>query len=380
MNILVVKSQPEKNLCFNEIFEELAKKGRSFWLWSNSLENAKFFTEKKWPQQRISLGTNLSHVNYAQAIAFCITFPFLILFYWIKLRRFAKSSRISSIICFDVNEKILLTLPAKFLKIKALWLQYSDLNKKSINPIILKMYSSLSGSAHLAAPTNSVQIQLSNLGFSLDNISVIAPGMRLNKFEHQENIFNSLAKKEYPGFSRKFFTIGTIADLDSHQKIENIFHAVNNCRNIIPNLQIIIIGDGPEKKNLSWLAKKLEIENFTWFIGSQEHLRKWLDSFDIFVAALDQMYDCDYMNLLKAMAAGLPVIGPNHLGLEEIVQENKTGSLIEINNSEMLSRQIIKLEQNQMLRKQLGRNAMEVVDKSFTIDKIAQTWEERLFS
>ena len=59
---------------------------------------------------------------------------------------------------------------------------------------------------------------------------------------------------------------------------------------VIPNIQLIIIGEGEERKNLSWLAKKMEIDNLVWLVGEQEQLKKWLDSFDVFLA-LGEKYD-----------------------------------------------------------------------------------------
>jgi glycosyltransferase involved in cell wall biosynthesis len=164
--------------------------------------------------------------------------------------------------------------------------------------------------------------------------------------------------------------------LDQKQKIETIFQAMKICLPVIPNLQLIVIGEGRERKNLAWLAKKMKIENLVWLVGEQEQLKKWLDSFDIFLAAGDALKLDDCGNILEAMAAGLPVLGPRNIGLENLVVENKTGALIEADNSEMLARQIIKLHQDKKLRVHLGKNGQERASRLFTLEEMTAKLEQ----
>lgn len=378
MNILFINSSPEKNQGIFDLMERFHKDGNRLFIWSNQSYWLKLFKDQAWPKQRIDQGLGISGLNLVQTILVVLLLPYYISYYFWKLYRYQRAYQVTHLICFRLPEKIFLALPAKFLGIKNIWLEFSTPDKKLINRAHLALYRFFSRWARIIVPTAFAAIQLKNFGFKHDRIQVIPPALKLNHFEHQENIFHSIAKKEYNQFNKKFFTVGTVAFLDHRQKIENIFLAVKSALSVIPNLQIIIVGDGPERQNLTWLAKKMELDTLVWFVGEQTHLRKWLESFDIFVAAIDVIRACDHISILKAMTAGIPVIGPNHLGLEEIILENKTGSLIEINNQEMLTRQIIKLEQNPGLAKQLGRNAAEVVDKYFTIDKIAKLWYEKM--
>jgi glycosyltransferase involved in cell wall biosynthesis len=181
-----------------------------------------------------------------------------------------------------------------------------------------------------------------------------------------------MARKDYLIKQRKFFTVGTICRLDDSQKLEALFGAVNICLETVPNMQIIIVGEGKEKKNLSWLAKKIAVENIVWFVGGLDRPKKWLKSFDLYVLPVSKILMADYYNVLEAMSIGLPVIGPKNFGLEDLVEENKTGSLVEFDNPEMLANLILKLEQNIVWRQELGKNGKEKVDKYFTIDRMAE--------
>jgi glycosyltransferase involved in cell wall biosynthesis len=107
-------------------------------------------------------------------------------------------------------------------------------------------------------------------------------------------------------------------------------------------------------------------------------VKKWLKSFEIFVSVSDEPRLSDFSNILKAMAARIPVIAPAGAGFENIIIQNKTGSLLEMDLSEMLARQIIRLSKNRNLRVQLGENAARHVDNGFTNDIMIENLEKIL--
>jgi len=324
---------------------------------------------------RIFLGPILNfekNVNVLKSLAFLLLLPFLFFYNLALLYNFRRQYRIENLILVNWNEKIILSAVANMLGIKTYWLELKCLNKKNFllwpAKFIRWLYRINSNRSKIIAASEFIREQLINWMVDKNNISILSPAIKLNTVVHQENIFESMAKKDYLKKQKKFFTVGTICRLDESQKIESIFGAINLCLETIPNLQLIVVGEGREKKNLIWLAKKIHVENVVWFVGGQDRPKKWLDNFDIFVLPLSQVRIPDYYSVLEAMSAGLPVIAPKNFGLENMVSENRTGTLIEFDNPEMLARQIIKLEQNIGWRQELGKNAREKIANEFTFD------------
>lgn len=268
--------------------------------------------------------------------------------------------------CFNLNEKIIITPLARLLGLKVIWLEGPESDYRRLNKFLLTLYKLNYRLAKIVVFNSYSKLKLKNIGCKEDKINLLAPGAKLASY--QENIFNKLAGAGRVNFHRKYFTVGAITALNQKQKIETIFQAIKISLPVIPNIQLIIIGEGEERKNLSWLAKKMEIDNLIWLVGEQEQLKKWLDSFDIFLALGENLSLDDYGNILEAMAAGLPVLAPRNIGLEDLIMENNTGALIEPDNSEMLARQIIKLHQDKRLRLFLGKNGRERVGRSFTLE------------
>lgn len=357
-------------------FKELARQDFSFALWSKTKALKQEFEQNHWPAKKIFLGPGL--IKKTNILLFAIILPLIQLKFLAALLKLKIKRQVDLIICLNLNEKIIITPLAYLLKIKIVWLENPEINYQQIDKFLFGLYKLNCRLAKIITFNNYGKIQLENFGCGRGNISLVYPGASLNQY--QENIFNKLAAAKRESFHRKYFTVGAIIPLNHGQKIEAIFQAVKISLPVIANIQLIIIGEGGERKNLIWLAKKMQIENLVWLVGRQEQLKKWLAGLDIYLAAGDSLKLDDYGNILEVMAAGLPVLAARNIGLEDLVIENKTGSLIEADNSELLARQIIKLHQDKKLRLQLGKNGRERVDRFFTLDKMAENMRQILLS
>lgn len=285
-----------------------------------------------------------------------------------------RKEQIAGVVCFFSSEKILAAPITRLLKIRNIWMEHPELEYSKINRFLFALYRFLISSKTVLIFNNATKAKIEK-GGPRANYMMLPPCIKISQMKRQDNIYERIA----PGnsqFHKKYFSIGTIVNFDLPQKLDILFHAVNTALTVIPNIQLIVIGEGSEKKNLQWKAKKMQIDNLVWFIGRQEYLKKWMDNFDLFISVAGNPNLDDMCAILSAMSSGLPVIALKNAGLEDLIAENDTGSLIEMDQSEMLARQIIKLHQEPELRKRLGANAREQVDKNNTIDKMVEVLEK----
>ncbi len=364
-NILIINSCSKKKGPLTDVFKELEKDGYIFnWLFS---------------KKNIYFGPRPNGIF--KLVVFIILWPFLS-FYQLFFLMF-KKNKTRAIICFGWNEKIIFTPLARLLGIKMIWLEYPDADYRDKSNFFVFLYRFCSRWATIVVFINISKLFLKQINIDQGNIKVIPLGIKLDKYGRQDTIFSSLARTEHLKFNRKYFTIGATSNFRDPRQIESLFQAVKICLLVIPNLQLIIIGDGPERKNLNWLAKKMEINNIVWFVGESAesgqaaYFKKWFDSFDVFITACRLARLFDLKMTLIAMASGLSVIGFKNMGFEDIIRE-KTGLLIESNNNEILAREIIELYKNSRLRINLGKNAREQVDKNYNIDKMIEKFAEIL--
>ncbi len=371
--ILIINSNQNISPLFN-LFFELSNNDCSFSLPTTNPALLEKFRKENWPAKKIWLGPN--KFNTLNSILLIVLLPIIYIMAFVYLLFFKFNRKINYIIYCSWNEKVIFTPIAKLLKIKNIWLECPGNNYSALNSIFKLLYKLCSHLAKIVTFTNLTKTQLKNSGFETNNITVIQLGIKLKLGQRQENIFNKIAQTEHDSRLRKFFSLGTAIELNQKEGIELLFQAVKKALTVIPNLQLIIIGDGAERKNLAWLAKKMEIDNLVWFVGEQAYLRKWLDNLDIFVFVNETLNLNDLHSIMQASAAGLPIITFHNIGVEEIVRDNKNGLLIEKNNSEALAQAIIKLRQNHHVRLQFGKNSIEIIDKNFSIDNMIIQFEK----
>ncbi|WP_105902628.1 glycosyltransferase family 4 protein [Vibrio gangliei] len=128
-----------------------------------------------------------------------------------------------------------------------------------------------------------------------------------------------------------------------------------------PRVQFLLLGDGPERKELEQQCRGLTNIRF---MGKQNDMGSMF-------AAADLLVHPSYTEglgsvILEAMAAGLPVIGSNAGGIPDIIDHGISGLLCEAGNAKQLADQIDQLENDKALRHKLKTGAKEKL-KQFDI-------------
>ena len=127
----------------------------------------------------------------------------------------------------------------------------------------------------------------------------------------------------------KKLKIITISRLIKRKNIDMVIKALSdlNCE-----FTYDIYGEGRERKNLEKLVKKYNLQNKIKFHGETDHNLIWekLDCADIFILpSEDETFGLCY---LEAMARGLIVIAKKGEGMDNIIQTDKNGFLVENKN------------------------------------------------
>jgi glycosyltransferase involved in cell wall biosynthesis len=305
-----------------------------------------------------------------------VLWPWLTLWNFFKLFGYQPRG-IKTLLCLGTTAKLLFSLPAKILGWRVVWLEEPNFSYDGLGKFILKFYLRLSRGVKLICFSLTTKLKLLSLGVGEDRIKLIWPGISLEDWQNQDSLFQSYARKNYLA-AKKFFTIGTIIDFNSLERTEILMRAVGLVKQIIPQVRLIIIGDGQAREQAQWLAKKLGLEAQVWLVGSQADLKKWYANFDVFIVASDQPTLDDFMVALIAMANGVPVIAPQGRSLEDCFLGGQAGILLSLANEEELSIELIKLEQQVDWKKSLSANARRVVKDFFTLARAGREFKEIL--
>ena len=153
--------------------------------------------------------------------------------------------------------------------------------------------------------------------------------------------------------------------------IDFLIKALPIVTNSIPNLSVCIGGSGPQENELKYLVKKLGLDKTVKFLGfvSEEEKYQYYKSCKIVV--VPSRWDCQPDAPLVAAASGKPAIASRIGGIQDTVEDGKTGFLFEPENIEDLADKIVTLLKDEKLREEIGSAAKEKV-KSYDWKKIAE--------
>lgn len=138
----------------------------------------------------------------------------------------------------------------------------------------------------------------------------------------------------------KMLSIGRLKKQKNYNYLINSLSLIKNI-----NYELIIVGEGEEKDNISKLIKKLKLENNIKLIGYKEIVNNYYFNSDIFI--LPSLWEGFGNVIVEALYYNKKVISTDcKFGPREILLDNKFGSLVPINNISKFAETIIKVIKN----------------------------------
>ncbi|MFN9435750.1 MAG: glycosyltransferase family 4 protein, partial [Planctomycetota bacterium] len=133
--------------------------------------------------------------------------------------------------------------------------------------------------------------------------------------------------------------------------------------------QLVLIGDdiqndGAYRKQMQSYARSEGIR--ATFMGFQHNVPEWLQAADI--AVVPSREEPLGNATLEAMATGLPVIGTLTGGIPEMIETERTGLLVHVNDPDGLANGMQRLLKNPSLAQKLGQAGRIRCERHFSID------------
>jgi len=168
--------------------------------------------------------------------------------------------------------------------------------------------------------------------------------------------------------------VGMIARMNSPAKNYSVFlRAAARVAAQFPNVEFVMVGDGPLRSELEALANQLGVAGRTRFLGDRRDIPAVLASLD--VSVLPSASESLSNVILESMAAGVPVVATDVGGNPELVSE-KTGILVKVKDADALADGMERLLQDPAARRQMGRDARVFARANFTTQQMRARHEE----
>ena len=156
------------------------------------------------------------------------------------------------------------------------------------------------------------------------------------------------------------------------KRIEDVVKIFYNVQKEIP-AKLLMVGEGPEKRNAELLVKKLGISDSVIFLGNSHEIAKILCYTDVFL--LPSKSESFGLSALEAMAAQTAIISTNTGGLPEVNVHGVTGYLSNLGDVEDMSKNAVSILKDDAILLRFKANAKKHT-KQFCLENILPVYEE----
>jgi len=226
---------------------------------------------------------------------------------------------------------------------------------------------------HRLAPLTRYEASFAMRRFRLDrNRMVVVPNFVTPKdyvFSDREEARAALK------LGKADFVVLTVCRLVPEKGVQTLIRAASRLRDV-PELKVVVVGDGPYRAALEELVKNLGLEVVVrfdgWVHGRQVGL--YYSSADCFVLA---SYEESFgIVLLEALMYGLPVIASDTWGAREILGEKLPDFLYPVGDEVTLAEKIRRVYLDKEVKEMFGRMGRELVLERFNPESVYRRLED----
>lgn len=227
----------------------------------------------------------------------------------------------------------------------------------------------------------AVKTYLISEGVSSDKINVVYNGLDLERLSPKETDYKKICTE---------FNLPVDAEVKSVTLVANLRHQVKNqpmflrtAQRVLqkfPNTHFVLAGEGELQKDLENLAKELNIQENTHFIGRCTKVPELLSISSICV--LTSFNEGFSNSILEYMAASKPVVATRVGGASEAILDNETGFLVESDDDKTMAEKLIWLLENPTQATEMGKKGRARIEAKFSceaqLEKTKRIYEDDL--
>lgn len=181
------------------------------------------------------------------------------------------------------------------------------------------------------------------------------------------------AKKNAPPQDNNPYRMIHVGRLVGWKRVDLILTAMTDMISQFPALELIVVGDGPEKANLEEQSKSLGLSKHVKFLGAihkADQLAPHLNASSLYILA-----GMGGLSINDAMCAGLPVVCSRCDGTEKfLVREGENGYFFKEGDAVSLKEKLSMAFQDTTKLKRMGRESRRIIDEEINLEIVAQNY------
>jgi glycosyltransferase EpsD len=179
--------------------------------------------------------------------------------------------------------------------------------------------------------------------------------------------------REKYNYSQNHFLMIYAAEFNANKNHELLIRALAKLKDKLPAARLLLAGQGHMVDDCRALAAQLGVAPQIDFLGYRDDLKQLLPMCDVAVSA--SLREGLPLNIMEAMACGLPVVATRNRGHEELVEEGKSGFIIEPGDIESFASRLLLLHRFREKRFKMGAHCLERA-KGYSLERVQEELRE----
>lgn len=192
-------------------------------------------------------------------------------------------------------------------------------------------------------------------------------------------VYNGVNIYRFPVLSdnnipNKPFIVGYAGRIIENKGIFDLLDAIRVIHNKFDEVRLLICGDGKsvDIEQMNQYIKRHQMEEYVQYMGFQKDMNRWYRSIHCLVAP-SKVQEAFGLVLCEAMYCKVPVITSTSGAQAEIIENGKSGILIDTVNSESIAEAIQDFMENDGVRESIIEQGYIRVKSNFTIAKMVDS-------
>jgi 1,2-diacylglycerol 3-alpha-glucosyltransferase len=221
------------------------------------------------------------------------------------------------------------------------------------------------------APSKGLKQVLGDLGVE-SPIEVIPNGVDVHPFQAVE----LPVARESLGFKDDDLLLVYMGRVGPEKNLAFLLRAFAGIAKTYENVNLLILGDGPERENLEDRVRVMGINERVKFTGMIPYpeLPAYMAAADVFVTA--SVTEVHPLSVIEALASGLPVIGIDSPGVGDTVEDGVTGFLAPEEDLAVFTAKISRIINDHEARQRMSEQAIKS-SMQYAIENTTQTMINR---
>jgi len=212
-----------------------------------------------------------------------------------------------------------------------------------------------------------------NILWSKNKIKFVHNGINSPEFMEKiasRSFITDLSNKKGISIGENDFLIGAIGELHKNKDYKHALEAIFILKQKKIPAKFVIMGEGEEKDELESITKNLRLEKDVVFLGFIKNAPKYLRAFDSFI--LTSIKEGLPYVVIEAGFASLPVVTTNVGGVREIIEDMKSGVLVQTRKPDEVASGLELIYNNADRALLFGQNLKEKVEHDFSLSKMIE--------